>query len=681
MNPWRQYIRICARCKWLLCGLGLLASSVAAQSVLDLQAGPGQLGALSWQGLELVRRIGDQDPPQLQVELQGLRLGAALPAANLSLSCAQLVWAPDGVGCRDGRLVAPEQWLRLDGKIDLVITPGPDGGHRVELAHPQLEVTLEGSSERGWVVALERLDLATVAPLFDALLALSSLGGSASGAIEAGADGLKAELDMEGVFFDTPDGRVAGDGLALALDLAAEADEYRLTLRQSAGELLLGSVYLPAPDRPLTLAATLAATAPGALHLRRLRLNDPAGLTLAGSAELVAGDGGWTLQRWVVETLEADLAALWPRWLDGPAAALGFPDVVAEGRVHGAAAGDDEGFSRLDLRVEEVSLRDPQERAGVSTLGGELSGSDRQMRIEFGWDALTLLGLKLGEGQARLHRDEAGLRLLDPVRVPVFDGALVIDGLAVLQAPELDSELVLDARIEPLDLARLTRALGLPELGGQLAGRFPGVTYSDGRLAFTGGIEIDAFSGRIGLEDLVIERLFGSAPALSAQLELDRLDLLEVTGAFGFGRMQGQASGWAHDLRLLNWRPVAMDARVYTHEDAPRRRISQRAVDNLSSLGGGGSAVVSGTILRFFEDFPYQRAGLACRLANNICSMDGVAAHESGGFLIVEGRGLPRLDIVGHRRLVDWPQLMDQLGGMIERGSAQAGDGQGGSAP
>lgn len=649
--------------------------------MLDLQTGPGRLGPLSWDGLELVRRVGDPDAPELQVDLQGLGLGPALPAADLGLSCDQLVWAPDGVRCRGGQLAAPEQWLRLDGKIDLVLAPGADGGHRLRLEHPQLEATLEGSVERGWVVVLERLDLAVVAPLFDAVLALSALGGSASGTIEASGDGVRAELAMDGVFFDTPDGRVAGDGVALALDLASEAGEVSLSLRQSAGELLLGPIYLPSPDQPVALDAALDPTTPGELTFRELRLNDPGSLRLAGSARLVAGDEGWTLERWVIDTLEADLSALWPRWLDGPAAAAGFADVAADGRIHGAAVGGDDGIAELDLVAEGVSLRDPQARAGVQALNGELSGTEEAMRIELGWQGLTLLGLGLGEGQARLHRDEVGLRLLDPVRVAVFDGALVVDGLAVLQAPELESELVLDARIEPIDLARLTRALGWPELGGQLAGRFPGVTYSDGRLAFTGGIEIDAFSGRIALQDLVIERLFGSAPALSAQVELERLDLLEATGAFGFGRMQGQASGWAHDLRLLNWRPVAMDARVYTHEDAPRRRISQRAVDNLSSLGGGGSAVISGTILRLFEDFPYRRAGLACRLANNICYIDGVAAHESGGFLIVEGRGLPHLDIVGHRRLVDWPQLMEQLGGMIERGSAQAGDGEGGSAP
>ncbi len=663
--------------------LALLGAGAGAESVLDVQAGAGRLGPWSWDDLALRRLPRPEQSPGLELHLSGVRLGQAVPAGDVSLSCPQFDWASDGAACSGGRLVLPEQWLALDGPLDLRVQALPEAGYRLRLEHPQLLATVDWAAQSGLVIELERLDIGAIDPLLDALLAPSALGGRASGTVRVGRDGLEVALVVEEAFFDTADGRFAGDGLDLDFELstAGTGESLDITLRQKAGELLLGAVYLPPPDQPVVIDATLGPVQPHRLSIQRMALNDPGSLSLSGSAELAAGDAGWALERLVIDALDARLSSLWPRWLDGPAAAVGFPDVVARGRIHGSLDWRVEGRARVDLTADDLTLRDPRERVGVRALDAALGGTDQAMRVELDWDAVELLGLALGGGSARLHYDEVGLRLLEPVRVALFDGALVIDGLAALHAAELESRLVLDARIEPVDLARLTRALDWPELGGQLAGRFPGVTYSDQRLAFTGGIEIDAFSGRVGVEELVIERLFSSAPALSAQVELERLDLIEATGAFGFGRMEGQASGWVRDLRLLNWRPVAMDARLYTHEDAPRRRISQRAVDNLSSLGGGGSAVISGTILRLFEDFPYRRAGLACRLGNNICHIDGVAPHESGGFLIVEGRGLPRLDIVGHRRLVDWPQLMDQLGGMIERGSAETGDGQGGAAP
>jgi hypothetical protein len=648
-----------------------------------MESGPGRLGPLSWDGAELNRRPGQSDLPGLEIQLSGLRLLDVLPPGDLRLSCRRWSVTQDDGSCSGGRLMAPAGWLALDGELDLVISTRVDTGHRLRLEHPQLAMTLDWSSEIGLIVGIERLDLAVLGPLFESRLAIGSLGGSVSGSGRADRNGIRAGLVAEGAFFDTPDGRFAGDGLKLAADLftGPDNDDLKLSVRQTAGELLLDTLYLPPPKQPPELELTLASRAPGELTIQELRLNDPGSLSLSGSAELAAGESGWALQRLVIDALDAQLSTLWPRWLEGPAAAAGFPDLSAQGRISGTLDWRVDGEGRIDLEGDDLGLQDPLERAGVRGLDAELSGTHEALRVGLAWEALDVLGLPLGTGRARLHRDEVGLRLLDPVRVALFDGALVVDGLALLEAPTLESQLVLDVRIEPLDLARLTRALGLPELGGRLAGSFPGVTYRDQRLAFTGGIQIDAFSGSIEVQELVIERLFGSAPALAAQIELERLDLLQLTGAFGFGRMEGQASGWIRDLRLVNWRPVAMDARFYTHEDVPRRRISQRAVDNLSSLGGGGSAVISGTILRLFEDFPYQRAGLACRLANNICQLDGVAQHESGGFLIVEGRGLPRLDIVGHRRLVDWPQLINQLAGMIERGSIEAGEGQGGAGP
>ncbi|MFP4334975.1 MAG: hypothetical protein ACLFQC_05800 [Wenzhouxiangella sp.] len=663
--------------------LWLIAAPLAPAAVLELDTGSGRLGALSWEQLDFDYRPGAGDAAALEIRLSGLALAGVIPPGDVILRCPTLVREAAGMGCNDGRLDFSHDWLALEGAVELVIEPRPGQAYQLRLEHPQLAARLEWSPGAGLAMALERLDLALLEPMATSLLELGALGGLATGRLQLHEQGLELQLDVEGGFFDTRGGQAAGDGLVfeLVLDQRAGDEAISLDLTQRAGELLLGPVYLPPPEAALSLQTRLNLGSSDQIEIEQLRLSDPGTLRLAGGLGLISSAEGWQLGHLQVDELWADMATLWPRWLDGPAAAFGFSDMDAAGTLQGSLGWRSGGPMALDLRGEGVSLRDPRQRSAIGGLDAWVSQNGAATAIDLAWQKLDLLGLSLGGSRASLHYDEVGLRLLDPVRMPLLDGAVVIDGLAVLQAPELASQLILDARIEPVDLARLTRVLDLPELGGRLAGRFPGVTYRDQRLAFTGGIEIEAFSGQISIQELVIERLFGSTPALAAQVELERLDLLELTGAFGFGRMQGQASGRIHDLRLLNWRPVAMDARLYTHDDAPTRRISQRAVDNLASLGGGGSALVSGTVLRLFEDFPYRRAGLACRLANNICRIAGVAAHESGGFLIVEGRGLPRLDIVGHRRLVDWPQLMSQLADMIERGSADPGQGHGGPAP
>jgi hypothetical protein len=114
------------------------------------------------------------------------------------------------------------------------------------------------------------------------------------------------------------------------------------------------------------------------------------------------------------------------------------------------------------------------------------------------------------------------------------------------------------------------------------------------------------------------------------------------------------------------WKPVAFDAAFSTPpDDDSRHRISQRAVDNISNLGGAGMAgAVSRSFLRFLEDFPYQRLGIRCRLANGVCHMGGVAPAQSGYYL-VQGRWLPpRLDVIGYASEVDWSSLLDRLKGI-----------------
>src|SRR3546814_1738237 len=65
-------------------------------------------------------------------------------------------------------------------------------------------------------------------------------------------------------------------------------------------------------------------------------------------------------------------------------------------------------------------------------------------------------------------------------------------------------------------------------------------------------------------------------------------------------------------------------------------------------------------LIGLVDDFGYSRIGGSCRLANQVCAMGGL--HSSGdGFTIVEGAGIPRLDVVGFNRNVDWPTLVERL--------------------
>ncbi|MFU8878259.1 MAG: hypothetical protein ACNA7E_08970 [Wenzhouxiangellaceae bacterium] len=535
---------------------------------------------------------------------------------------------------------------REDGRVELAF-PGP-GQIRLKLHQAALDWL-----PPGWLQGYTDL---------------TGLAGTVS--LEAGFDGEWIELAgaLQEVEFDTPDGRYAGAGIGLDIDLGWQPESATLRLESSwrAGELLLGAVYLPSPSVPWRL--DLDAIGQGAQwRLQRLVFERVDTLSLTGSGHVDLADDR-QLKRLDLELAGLDLSWLWDHGLQSLAATAGWGGLLPAGQARGRLSIKNHAIDELHLVLDQVSLRDDRGRLELDDVQAELifHGADNDtndgLDLSASWSGARLLSLPLGGSSFVVRgRDDGSLKLDYPLQVPLLEGRVVVDDLDWRNWRSAERDLRLSARLEPVDLAQLTRALGWTEFGGSLAGRFPALRLRQGVIEFEGGLDVELFSGTARVENFSIERPFGTLPALAADLEFSALDLEQLTGAFEFGYMTGLLSGHLRELRLLDWQPVQFDARFETLIDAPRRRISQQAVDSLSSLSGAGGAMLSGTLLRFFEDFPYRRVGLGCRLRNNVCTMQGLEATEGGGYLILEGRGLPRLNIIGHHRSVNWPRLMAQI--------------------
>jgi len=650
----------------------VLVGSGLAAAELEISSGPGRMGPLSWDQVDIFYR------PELAAEAGSWRLMAsgvtgpdAVILGSIEFECSSGRMRPAGPECDAGRMRWIDGPLLADMEADFRLAAG-ERAYLFELVSGPVQGQVRWPvNGEGIAVDLrvEALPLADVyGEVFDQA-GLRDVAGELSGSINYSGHGLRGQLQLIDTAFDSPGGEMAGFAIeaesTFELEFKDGQTAFRIELEQSAGEMLFGQVYLPPVSEPLALTLQGQSSGDGRWQIDHLEFEDPGAISLVGGMVLDAGEAGWSLVHAHADSLKLQFPLAWERWLDGPLAAKGLADIETTGLVE-AAGRIDNGEIDLEARLEGFHLDDPQERFSIDRANADVVIRDDYSSLVLEWEALSLYGLPSGASSLRMAGDGTRISLAEPLRMPLLDGALVIERMLWEHADVEERELLLDARIEPLDLAELTGLLGFPEFGGVLSGTFPGVRYVDEVLSFTGGIDVQAFSGRIEMTDLAVERPFGTLPALAAQVEFHRLDLAELTSAFNFGHMEGEMSGWMRDLRLLDWQPVAMDARIFTHDDARRRRISQRAVENLSNLGGAGGALITGTVLRVFDEFPYRRAGLACRLSNNICHIDGVALHESGGFYIVQGRSLPRLDIIGHRRLVDWPQLMRQLAAMME---------------
>ena len=275
------------------------------------------------------------------------------------------------------------------------------------------------------------------------------------------------------------------------------------------------------------------------------------------------------------------------------------------------------------------------------------------------WDKAALSGLPLGKTRWLLETHHDQLSLLQETRIPVFDGALIINSLQVQDLLD-DLKLTIDGIIEPVSLELLSSHFNWPVLDGKLGAVIPATHYSQQQLRMGGAMMLQVFDGTIIIKDLIINEPLADTAQLTANIDLNQLDLQSLTRTYDFGEIQGRVEGKVNQLQLDAWRPVAFDAYLRTPDkDKSKHRISQQAIDNLSSLGGAG-AILSKTFLSVFETFGYKKLGLSCKLANGICEMDGVE-DRGGAYYIVKGGGVPRIDVLGFQRRVDWNTLLERL--------------------
>ena len=495
----------------------------------------------------------------------------------------------------------------------------------------------------------------------------------ASLAIEAPADRplrISGPLRLRGVGLETTDATIAGENLGGDLRI-----DYRTTPAMSllvldgdlrGGEFLAGNTYVALPATPVGLRID-AARQPGAgWELPRVEWRDGDALQASGRLAFTS-DGG--LGSLALDVGSLDMSPLRQRYLSGWMGLFGLGDVDLHGKMDLHVEAQGGALSRIDAILRGVDLRDPARRFVFDGLDGDVRYSaSAPERSELRWRGGQLYGLAFGEARLPMASADGLLRFQEAVRVPLMGGAMTLREV-VIRPPRNESgmDIRFGLGLDDIDFGQVSEALGLPAFQGRLSGDIPDAHYADERIDFNGGLAMQLFDGRVAFSALSLERPFGSAPSLSADIAIDSLDLLRLTEVLGFGSITGRLDGRIEGLRLVDWTPVAFDARFITDETpGVKQRISQRAVQNISSVGDASFVTsLQGQLIGLFDDFGYRRIGIGCRLANEVCTMSGLS-HSDGSqannaFTIVQGAGLPRLDVVGFNRNVDWPTLVERL--------------------
>ncbi len=671
----------------LLLPLQAVAVEQIAFSIADLEGEGWRL-----EGLELALEPLEGQRLLIRGSVRRVELAAAGATLEaLELRCPEAFLESTGVRCPKGSLLLSHPWVQRR-EIGIAFSWRQQSSRlTIDLEDARLagggwSLALEGAGEQ-WRLKISgrRVDLARLRKLAAAYLGAfpRSVGGKADLNLDLGLDGgslrsLEWDLHLRnGKFADTAN-RYLGEDIAARLQGRASGDgsgalDGQAKLSLNAGALLTPFVYMEPGSHPIRLQSGFALDAAGKrLKLRSLTWRHPPVLELDAKAELDLAP--FRLHRLQLESGEVPAAALYEGYFQPLLAGTLMESLRLRGGLRLAVEQRPGTPLRLRLDFKNLSMEDAPDpalypdfepRFALHGLNGRLAwaaGGETQSSA-LSWRGGQVLGaLEFGEASLQAELHQRGFRLTQPLKLPLLDGNLLVDRLE-LSSPEAESpRLDFDGILTPVSMERLSRSFGWPPLAGSLSGVLPGLSLRQGGVTVAGKLLLRIFDGEILIERLSLSDIFGYLPALRADMELKGLDLETLTRTFSFGKITGRLDGNIDELYLEGWRPVSFDARFSTPAgDDSAHYISQRAVENISDLGGAGIAgSLSRTFLGFFEEFRYARLGISCKLRNGVCRMGGAEPAEQGYYLVV-GSGIPQINIIGFNTQTDWDRLVEQL--------------------
>lgn len=449
---------------------------------------------------------------------------------------------------------------------------------------------------------------------------------------------------------------VAGLGGELNLTTNIYNQQLQYSIDLSQGEMLLNELYVDFSQYNVALTGEIKQSGQWYEFVGTIKNQQ----SLKLQAQLFFNDE----MQWRDLKLKADVIDAFhfnQKILSGILGIYGFGGSELSGQFAVEAQWLADTLNHLVFDFNDLYLLNQRRKLGAESLTGVINWQLTETKqSNLAWQSLELAGLPVQQAGAAFSLTGGDFILSGPHTFPVFDGAIDVTNW---QMNDLFSDVMglnMKANIRPISLRLITAKMGWPLMAGKISGIIPGMSMNDDVIEFEGALNLDVFEGQMVVDHLSMERLFGVAPVIAADVEFKAFDLSLLTETFGFGLITGKLNGFINGLRITNWKTDRLDAEVYTVKTKGiKQTISQRAIDNISSLGGIQGAI-SKTFLRFFDDFRYSKIKLSCKLHNSVCEIGGMK-NTSKQFTIVEGGGIPNINIVGYVRSINWDEFISRL--------------------
>lgn len=469
----------------------------------------------------------------------------------------------------------------------------------------------------------------------------------------------KEPLLFEKISYEYSDDVIVAE-LEGALTFDFDIRNYKLSyeLSLTAGEMLLNEVYVDFSSYPVTVKGQVTQQQSGWYLVDTEIINKQ---SLALSAQ-VSVNKAFEWQFPTVNALITDSHHFNQEILGSVLGIYGFGNSGMSGQFKVAMASNEEPFDQWSIDFNDYYFLNERRRIAAESLNGRINWHRNQANDDsnLSWQKLQLAGLPIDSAAIKFNFSQDQFQLVGAQLLPVLNGAIQLGELKLAALFSESIEMKLNASILPISLKLITESMGWPVMSGTISGDIPGMVKQGSVIEFLGALNLKVFEGSMLIDNLSLERLFGVAPVIAADIKFDGFDLSLLTETFGFGLITGKLSGTVNELRVTNWKTDRLDAEVYTVKTKGIKQIiSQRAIDNISSLGGIKGAI-SKTFLRFFDDFRYRKIKLSCKLHNSVCEIGGLK-NQNNQFVIVEGGGIPKINIVGYVRSINWQEFVSRL--------------------
>jgi hypothetical protein len=700
-----SYLQRCAH--WTTAVLlGCAAASHPAQAIERIKLQLANLDGSGWhaQQLELQVQLGRAHiTAQITVKQASLD-GVAEPVRDIVIECAEVQLQDERFACPQARIhgrfpVLGEQRLnaamsygRRNGAIAMQL-------QNIKLAKGQASLAVQLQDEL-WqaILNLKQADIAELLKLAQRFVPATqdlSATGQLDTALTAQGNGalprsLKWQVQANKLNASNRAGTLASETLAFNTSGNAQHTngewQFNAELASSSGQAYAEPIFVDLTKHPVTVRARGNFLSDRSeVQLQQLDFQQQDVATVSAQGRIALGDATNRVPELQLQIAQLHFPGSFDTYVQPLLINTSFKSLATAGVAQGKLGIKNSRLDTLDLALNDLRVDDGGKTLRFDDVNGALHWRDEAPddsssaaitvpTSTLAWRSGSLLGLELGATQLQLELWGTNVRIAQPTRIPIFNGALAIDAFRVRKAGTPQIAFMLDADIEPINVAQLCKAFGWPEFGGELSGKISKLRLEQDVLTLGATLSAQVFAGEVAISDMRLEGALSQWPRFNADIKLNNLDLEQVTQAFSFGRITGRLSGEITRLSLFNWQPVTFDARLSTPtNDRSKHRISQRAVQNIGSIGGGSgggvAAALQSGVLRFFDDFNYDKLGLSCRLDNEVCFMDGVAPAANGGYYLVKGQGLPRIDVIGNATRVDWPRLVAQLKAATESGA------------